>query len=180
MKFTRDGAVRRTSRFAAKAFAVVMAAAGLAATGTPRAEAEQAARVEPPVGRTAFAVPLSRITVDGKLDDWPEDMAVYKPRENTDVYGSTDLSGTDLDISTDFSPSFRVGYSVEAQKIYVAMEHRDDRVQVAWHNVRATERGRDQPGRASARAALLLQLGAARRRLLRSRQSRRVPRPPGR
>ncbi len=141
MKFTRDGAVRRTSRFAAKAFAVVMAAAGLAATGTPRAEAEQAARVEPPVGRTAFAVPLSRITVDGKLDDWPEDMAVYKPRENTDVYGSTDLSGTDLDISTDFSPSFRVGYSVEAQKIYVAMEHRDDRVQVAWHNVRATDAG---------------------------------------
>ena len=41
-------------------------------------------------------------------------------------------------------------------------------------------RGRDQPGRPSARAALLLQPGAARRRLLRSRQSRRVPRAPGR
>lgn len=37
-------------------------AAGLAAPGTPGAGAEPPARVEPPVGRTAFAVPLSGIT----------------------------------------------------------------------------------------------------------------------
>ena len=134
-EFTRDG-----GRLAAAAFAVGLAA-WLAASGNPRAEAEQAERVEPPVGRTAFAVPLSGITVDGKLDDWPDGMAVFTPRENTDVYGATDLSGTDLDASSDFSPSFRVGYSVETQKIYVAMEHRDDRVQVARHNVRATDSG---------------------------------------
>ena len=139
-EFTRERAVRRHGRLARAAFAVGMAA-GLAATATPGAGAEPSARVEPPVGRTAFAVPLSGITVDGQLDDWPDDMDVYTPRENTDVYGSTDLSGTDLDTSTDFSPSFRVGYSVEAQKIYVAMEHRDDRVHVARRNVRATDAG---------------------------------------
>ena len=139
-EFTRERAVRRPGRLARAAFAVGMAA-GLAATATPGAGAEPSARVEPPVGRTAFAVPLSGITVDGKLDDWPDGMPVYTPRENTNVYGSTDLSGTDLDTSADFSPSFRVGYSVEAQKIYVAMEHRDDRVHVARRNVRATDAG---------------------------------------
>lgn len=135
-QFAHEGGARRSSWLGAAAFA-----AGLAAAGTPGAGAEAPARVEPPVGRTAFAVPLSGITIDGRIEDWPGDMAVYTPRENTNVYGATDLSGTDLDTSADFSPSFRVGYSVETQKIYVAMEHRDDRVHAARRNVRATDAG---------------------------------------
>ena len=67
-EFTRERAVRRPGRLAAAAFAWGLAA-GLAAPGTPGAGAEPSARVEPPVGRTAFAVPLSGITVDGQLDD---------------------------------------------------------------------------------------------------------------
>ena len=27
--------------------------------------------------RTAYAIPLDGITIDGRLDDWPEQMAVY-------------------------------------------------------------------------------------------------------
>ena len=99
------------------------------------------AGAEPPVGRTAFAVPLTGITVDGRLDDWPADMPVYRPREITGAYGSTDLTGTDLDESADFSPSFRVGYSVEEQRIYVAIQARDDRVHVTHQNVRSTDAG---------------------------------------
>ncbi len=96
---------------------------------------------EPPVGRTAFAVPVSGITVDGRLDDWPADMPVYRPREITGAYGSTDLTGTDLDESADFSPSFRVGYSLQEQRVYVAIEARDDRVHVTHRNVRSTDAG---------------------------------------
>ncbi len=96
---------------------------------------------EPVVGRTAFAVPLSGITVDGRLDDWPADMPVYRVREITDAYGSTDLTDTDLDSSLDFSPSFRVGYSLEEERVYVAIQARDDRVHVTHRNVRSTDAG---------------------------------------
>jgi len=74
----------------------------------------------------AIAVPLEGIKVDGELSDWPADLPVYLIRENTDAYGQTDLSGTLLDTSADFSPRFRVGYSAEEQLIYVALEVRDD------------------------------------------------------
>ena len=50
---------------------------------------------------------------------------------NTNAYGETDISGADLDASADFSPSFRVGYSLEEQRIYVAVEVLDDRLHVS-------------------------------------------------
>ena len=33
--------------------------------------------VEAHNGKTAYAIPLKDITIDGKLDDWPEEMAQY-------------------------------------------------------------------------------------------------------
>ena len=27
--------------------------------------------------QTAYAIPLSGITIDGRLDDWPDEMAIY-------------------------------------------------------------------------------------------------------
>ncbi len=113
----------------------------LLAPAAPRAAGGHDRPQEPPVGRTAFAVPVSGITVDGRLDDWPADMPVYRPREITGAYGSTDLTGTDLDESADFSPSFRVGYSLQEQRVYVAIEARDDRVHVTHRNVRSTDAG---------------------------------------
>ena len=81
-------------------------------------------------GSLAVAVPVEGITVDGDLSDWPTDLQVYPIRENTDAYGPTDLSGTDLDISADFSPEFMVGYNLGEQLIYVAVRVRDDDVEI--------------------------------------------------
>ena len=81
-------------------------------------------------GAVAIAVPVEGIVVDGDLSDWPERMHVYPIRENTDAYGTTDLSGTDLDISVDFSPEFIVSYSLEKQLIYVGVWVRDDQVEI--------------------------------------------------
>ncbi len=80
--------------------------------------------------KAAFAAPLSGITIDGRLDDWPGGLPVYKLREMAAVYGPTDVDGTDLDTSTDLSPEFMVGYSLEEQLIYVAIRVRDDRIRV--------------------------------------------------
>ena len=132
------GGVGWRARAARAVFAAALAGcAGMGAASS----GQEATTAGTPIGRTAFAIPLSGITIDGKLDDWPDDMVAYLPRLNTNVYGSTDLSGTDLDASTDFSPSFRVGYNLREQRIYVAQQFRDDRVQVAQGNVRATDAG---------------------------------------
>lgn len=76
--------------------------------------------------RIAYAVAVEGIVVDGDLSDWPDDLPVYAIRHNTDAYGTTDLAGTDLDASHDFSPEFRVAYSPSDQRIYVAIRARDD------------------------------------------------------
>ena len=74
----------------------------------------------------AIALPVDGIQIDGDLSDWPKDLPVYRIRMNTDAYGPTDLTGTRLDSSADFSPRFRVVYSVQEQLVYVALEVRDD------------------------------------------------------
>ena len=74
----------------------------------------------------AIAVPVEGIQIDGDLSDWPKDLPMYRIRMNTNAYGPTDLTGTRLDSSADFSPHFRVGYSVQEQLVYVALEVRDD------------------------------------------------------
>ena len=79
-------------------------------------------------GWIALAYPMPAIEVDGDLSDWPADATVYPIRQNTDAYGETDLSGTDLDTSADLSPEFMVGYNLQEQLIYVAVRARDDQV----------------------------------------------------
>ena len=79
-------------------------------------------------GWVALAYPMPAIEVDGDLSDWPADATVYPIRQNTDAYGATDLSGTDLETSADFSPEFMVGYNLQEQLIYVAVRARDDQV----------------------------------------------------
>ena len=74
----------------------------------------------------ALALPVSGITVDGDLSDWPREMPALPIRNEFGAYGPTDTEGTDLDTSDDLSPSFRVGYDPEEQLLYVAVEVRDD------------------------------------------------------
>ena len=74
----------------------------------------------------AIALPVQDITVDGDLSDWPEYLPTYPIRINTNAYGPTDLTATNLDSSYDFSPQFRVGYNQQDQLIYIALKTVDD------------------------------------------------------
>ena len=84
-----------------------------------------AARAELP-DHLALALPVSGITVDGDLSDWPRRMPSLPIRNEFGVYGPTDTELVDLDSSEDLSPSFRVGYDPDEQLLYVAVEVRDD------------------------------------------------------
>ena len=95
--------------------------AGLSAAGPPLSV--QAADLP---DYLALALPVSGITVDGDLSDWPREMPALPIRNEFGAYGPTDTEMTDLDTSRDLSPSFRVGYDPEEQLLYVAVEVRDD------------------------------------------------------
>ncbi|NKB67505.1 MAG: DUF1565 domain-containing protein [Candidatus Latescibacteria bacterium] len=143
LRLAGDGAPR-TGRVAGAVFATAAAVlAGLVAAGSLRAEAELSGGANGTVaawsGQTALAVPVSDIVVDGRLDDWPETMPVYPIRQSSGVYGPTDLKGADLDVSADFSPAFRVGFDSEQQLVYLAVEVRDERIQVAPRDYLGTD-----------------------------------------
>ena len=86
-------------------------------------------------GATAYAIPLEGITIDGKLDDWPEDMIRYPILNNRLAYGTTDIEFADLTTSLDLSPSFMVGFSQEKDLIYLAVIVRDDSLVVGKDNI---------------------------------------------
>ena len=103
--------------------AVVLA--GLSLAGPPLARAELPDHL-------ALALPISGITVDGDLSDWPPEMPSLPIRNEFGAYGPTDTEATNLDTSQDLSPSFRVGYDPEEQLLYVAVEVRDDILYSDW------------------------------------------------
>ena len=81
-------------------------------------------------GQTARAAVLKDVVIDGRLDEWPEDLERYPIRNNFQVYGPTDLDGADLETSDDLSSHFRVAYDPDENLLYVAVEARDDEVVV--------------------------------------------------
>ena len=105
---------------------------GLSLAGPPLARAELPDHL-------ALALPLSGITVDGDLSDWPREMPALQIRNEFGAYGPTDTELTDLDTSEDLSPSFRVGYDPEEQLLYVAVEVRDDVLYPADRSVSRTD-----------------------------------------
>jgi len=75
---------------------------------------------------TAYAIPLTGITIDGKLDDWPEEMAIYPIGwVSPQYYTRRPPEGPE-----DLSAGFRVGYDAEAGVLYLAVVVRDDEVVV--------------------------------------------------
>ena len=71
---------------------------------------------------TAYAIPITGITIDGRLDDWPERMAVYPIAwVSTSYYKSEPPEGP-----ADLTASFRVGYDLSENVLYVAVVTRDD------------------------------------------------------
>jgi RNA polymerase sigma factor (sigma-70 family) len=82
---------------------------------------------EPTRDPSALAVPLSGITIDGRLDDWPSGMRRYHLlRVANQQPGRLDLKGADLLTSPDLSAYFQVGYDPERGRIYLAVVVRDD------------------------------------------------------
>ena len=55
---------------------------------------------------TAYAIPISGITIDGRLDDWPERMAVYPIAWVSPSYYKAEPPEGPHDLTA----SFRVGY----------------------------------------------------------------------
>ena len=71
-------------------------------------------------GAVAFARPLTGITVDGDLSDWPADLERY-PIDWL-AYGDPPRSTDDLE------GSFRIGYSARENALYLALTMRDESV----------------------------------------------------
>lgn len=81
----------------------------------------------------AKAAILEDVVIDGKLNDWPEDMERYPIRNYYQSYGPTDIDHADLNTSADLSPHFRVAYSPDENLVYVAVEVRDEEHVVGNH-----------------------------------------------
>ena len=71
-------------------------------------------------GAVAIAVPVEGIVVDGDLSDWPEEMARYPiaRQEGGDPMASPE----------DFKGEFRIGFNVQDNALYVAVEVEDDSI----------------------------------------------------
>jgi len=72
----------------------------------------------------ALAYPIDDITIDGNLDDWPDDMRRY-PIARVE-YGDP-IKGTG-----DFEAWFRIGYNASQNALYVAVEVRDESAVKSW------------------------------------------------
>jgi hypothetical protein len=71
-------------------------------------------------GQAATAVPLSGITVDGDLSDWPDTLREYPISYPED--GDLPLSPEDL------QATFRIAYNPDEQLLYVAVQVQDDSI----------------------------------------------------
>jgi len=68
-------------------------------------------------GALAYAYPISNITVDGDLNDWPDGMIRYP---------ITQLgAGVAAEGGTDFNAHFRIGFNQESNAIFIAVEITD-------------------------------------------------------
>jgi len=69
-------------------------------------------------GAVALAYPIDGITIDGNLDDWPDDMRRY-PIAMVE-------SGDSLQDANDLKAWFRIGYNLSENAVYLAVQARDD------------------------------------------------------
>lgn len=74
----------------------------------------------------AYAIPLDEINLDGDLSEWPEEMTKY-PIKNAEL-------GKAPNNKEDFQSSFRIGYNMEQNEVYIAMEIMDESLVVASSN----------------------------------------------
>ena len=72
----------------------------------------------------AIARPISGLTIDGRLDDWPKDLKPYPIRKQ--VLDQTSYDQNPRSGSGDPDAYFKVGYDRESGLIYLAVVVRDD------------------------------------------------------
>ncbi|MBI2501733.1 MAG: SpoIIE family protein phosphatase [Candidatus Latescibacteria bacterium] len=75
-------------------------------------------RAEAHNGAVAIAVPVEGIKIDGDLSDWPEEIRRYPIEDLT--WGDPPKD------SLDFQGSFQVGYNVQENAVYIAVEIQDE------------------------------------------------------
>jgi RNA polymerase sigma factor (sigma-70 family) len=106
-------------------------------TPPPIAEAERSPVPTPLPSRpdSAFAVPLEKITIDGRLDDWPEGMIRYPIRRR--LVGNSTYDGETPGANAYPEANFRAGYDRATGRIYLAVEVADEDVVASpedpWH-----------------------------------------------
>ncbi len=66
----------------------------------------------------AMAYPIANITIDGDLSDWPAEMSTYSIGDGK--------AGAAINDAADLTASYRVGYNVDEQAIYVAVTVSDE------------------------------------------------------
>ena len=128
------------------------------AAAVPRPPAEAVAPL--PTERTAHAIPLDGITIDGRLDDWPGAMAAYPIDRVSEYYKPDPPEGPE-----DLTANFHVGYDAAESLLYLAIVVRDEDVVVLPDRpsyntqdlceVHVDSRPRSGDGRAFARYAMV-------------------------
>ena len=110
----------KTGRVASLLFGLVLAGCGGLVASTSVAPVTEDAD-----GRTAYAIPLKGITIDGLLDDWPENMAAYPVAWVSPLYKPEPPEGPQ-----DLTANFHVGHDEVAGLLYLAVVVRDEDVVV--------------------------------------------------
>jgi RNA polymerase sigma factor (sigma-70 family) len=89
---------------------------------------------EPEVPRrsaVAVATPMSGITIDGRLDDWPRNLHRYPIRNQ--LIGHPHYDSESRAVGRDPDASFQVGYDPDRGLIYLAVVVRDEDADVVVH-----------------------------------------------
>ena len=76
-------------------------------------------------GAVALAWPIDGITIDGNLDDWPDEIRRY-PIAFVEY-------GDPIEDPADFEGSFRIGYNTAENALYLAIEVHDESATKSWN-----------------------------------------------
>jgi hypothetical protein len=90
--------------------------------GVYRSDGEPERGADPPQATrfpSAVAYPLSGISIDGRLDDWPKDLRLYPIRNQ--LVNNKSYNTEERDTSQESDAYFMVGYDREAELIYLAV-----------------------------------------------------------
>ena len=95
---------------------------------TSRSNQPKAERPRPLRFPTAYAPPLANVVIDGRLDEWPEDLTKYPVRNQ--LRGHPDYNSEKHDRTRDSDAYFKVGFDRDLELIYLAVVVPDQTLEV--------------------------------------------------